>query len=88
MSMEQYIINDVQPLDVNDAITIAQRIFSQLTYSHLPVIQDGKYIGCVAETDAHCFESGQKLTDVKYALDGFHVKVLMKCCKLSEGIVM
>lgn len=75
MSMEQYIINDVQPLDVNDAITIAQRIFSQLTYSHLPVIHDGKYIGCVAETDAHCFESGQNISDVKYALDGFHVTV-------------
>lgn len=73
MDIEQYIINDVQPLDVKDAITAAQRIFSQLTYSHLPVVHEGNYIGCVAETDAHCFESNQTLLDVKYTLDGFYV---------------
>jgi hypothetical protein len=32
------------------------------------------YVGCVSETDVHCFESGKNLSDVKYALDVFMVR--------------
>lgn len=73
MNMDEFIINDVKPLDLQVAVTAAQAIFSQLTYSHVPVLDNGVYIGCIAETDAHCFESNCKLQDVRYALDAFHV---------------
>lgn len=74
MNIQEYIINDVKPLQVTDEVTVSQNIFSQLTYSHLPVMEDNVYIGCVSENDAHCFETGCTLKDVKYALDTFYVK--------------
>jgi len=74
MDINEYIINDVKPLQITDAITVSQNIFSQMTYSHLPVMENDAYIGCVSENDAHCFESDCTLKDVKYALDSFYVK--------------
>ena len=57
MPLSDYIINDVKPLNVNDNIKDAQLLFNQLIYSHVPVKKDDIYIGCISETDAHCFES-------------------------------
>lgn len=73
MNLSDYIINDVNPLSINDQVSIAQKIFRQLTYSHLPVMGDGLYIGSVSETDAQCLESDCLLSDLRYTLDTFHV---------------
>lgn len=74
MNIQEYIISDVAPLKIEDDIRRAQKLFQQLTFSHVPVMDDGLYIGCVSETDVYCFEDGQTLKDVKYALDTFMVK--------------
>ena len=47
---------------------------NQLTYSHLPVKKGKDYIGCVSETDVHCFEADKTLEDYLYAVEGFHVR--------------
>jgi hypothetical protein len=74
MNIHQYIINDVEPLDIKSRMCKAQEIFSQLTYSHLPILEKGAYLGCLSENDAHCFESDQILEVVKYSFTVFHVK--------------
>lgn len=74
MNIDQYIINDVTPLDIHSQMSKAQAIFSQLTYSHLPIVDKGLYLGCLSENDAHCFESNQILEEVKYSFAAFHVK--------------
>ncbi|WP_194851398.1 CBS domain-containing protein [Nonlabens antarcticus] len=74
MDIKEYIINDVDPLELQDSVQQAKKIFQQLTFSHMPVMDGDIYVGCVSETDAHCFETGQNLTDVKYAFDVFMVR--------------
>ncbi|HZW62399.1 MAG TPA: acetoin utilization protein acuB [Flavobacteriaceae bacterium] len=75
MNLPDYIINDINPLKITDKVSDAQMLFNQLTYSHIPVQnEDNIYIGCVSETDAHCFERDKKLSDYSYALEGFFVK--------------
>ena len=74
MDIREYIINDVEPLELKDSVQHAKKIFQQLTFSHMPVMDGELYVGCVSETDAHCFETGQNLTDVKYAFDVFMVR--------------
>ncbi len=73
MQIHDYIINDVQPLDINDSVKKAQSIFSQMTYSHIPVMDNGFYVGCISETDAHCFESKQTMEEIKYSMTAFQV---------------
>lgn len=67
-------INDIKPFDASTAIKEVQTTFNQLTYSHIIVSKDGEFIGCLSETDAHCFEGEKTLTDYQYALEPFFVK--------------
>lgn len=74
MKTTQYIINDIRPFDIEAGIKEVQVAFNQLTYSHIPVSKEGKYVGCISETDAHCFESDEKINKYSYALESFYVR--------------
>ena len=71
MNLHQYIINDIKPININDKISDVKLLLSQLTYSHIPVENNGVYMGCISDTDAHCFESHKVLADCHYAIEGF-----------------
>lgn len=73
MPLSEYIINDIKPISVTAKIRDVQKLFSQLTYSHFPVIKNGVFIGSISETDAHCFESDKSVEDYLYAVERFNV---------------
>ena len=74
MPLRQHIINDIKPLNINDAIGDLQLLFNQLTYSHIPIENNGSYLGCVSETDAHCFDSSKSISECNYTIEGFFVR--------------
>ncbi|WP_298418897.1 acetoin utilization protein acuB [uncultured Kordia sp.] len=74
MNIAQYILNDVTPLSVKDQVKEAQLVFNQLTFSHIPITQDGVYIGCLSETDSHCFDADKMIDEYRYALEQFFVR--------------
>lgn len=71
--MQNYIINDVKPLDLSSKVREAQEVFKHLTYSHLPVKQGDQIIGCISENDVYCFEGNKLLSDYLYAVEPYHV---------------
>lgn len=73
MEIENYIINDVDPIKITSNIKEVQNVFNQLTYSHIPVEKDGHYVGCISENDVYCFENTKTLAEVSYSLEPFHV---------------
>lgn len=74
MQLHDFVINDIKPLNVSDKISDLKLLFNQLTYSHIPVQNNGVYIGCISETDAHCFEGAKSISDCNYAIEGFYVR--------------
>ncbi|MCK5400461.1 MAG: CBS domain-containing protein [Flavobacteriaceae bacterium] len=74
MPLSHYIINDIKPLNVNDNIRDAQELFNQLTYSHIPIEKETIYIGCLSETDAHCFEANKPISEFLFTIEGFYVR--------------
>ncbi len=74
MNTQQYIINDIEPFNVTTNILEVQNVFNQLTYSHIPVIKEGVYQGCISENDAHCFDGTKQITDYVYSLEPFFVR--------------
>ncbi|XCF06901.1 acetoin utilization protein acuB [Tamlana crocina] len=75
MRLSEYIINDVKPLNINSKASELQLLFNQLTFSHIPVKDDnGAYLGCFSETDAHCFDGEKPLKEYVYALEDFYVR--------------
>jgi hypothetical protein len=74
MQLQDFIINDIKPLNITDEISDLKLLFNQLTYSHIPIQNDGIYIGCISENDAHCFESAKSIQECNYAIEGFFVR--------------
>ena len=74
MSLKEHILNDVGILKLSEKIGDVQKIFNQLTYTHLPVEEDGVYIGCISENDVRCFDNNKTLSDYKYAMEGFFLR--------------
>ena len=74
MHLQEFIINDIKPLSITDKISDLQMLFNQLTYSHIPIENDGVYLGCISETDAHCFDGAKSINDCNYTIEGFYVR--------------
>lgn len=85
MNTHDYIINDVKPFPVSAEISEVQNTFNQLTYSHIPVANEGVYLGCISETDAHCFESSKDIQQYQYALESFHVRSITHWLDILEA---
>ncbi len=75
MPLQEYLINDIKPLNINDKISDLKMMFNELTYSHIPIENNGVYMGCISETDAHCFESHKTIIDCAHALESFFVRI-------------
>ena len=71
MSIEPYIINDIEMTDISTSIEDVQSVFNRLTYSHIPVKNEDVYVGCISENDIRSFEPKKSLNDYQYALEGF-----------------
>lgn len=75
MKLHESIINDIKPINIESLVGDLQKLFNQLTYSHIPVEGDNReYLGCLFETDVHCFDANKPLSDYRYALEDFHVR--------------
>jgi len=71
--MENYILTDISPLPIQSLVKEAQILFSQLTVSHVIIVDNGKFIGLLSETDALCFDADKPLSYYSYALERIFV---------------
>lgn len=74
MSIERYILNDTEICGLNEKIKDLKVLFNELTFTHLPVENDGVYLGCISETDVRCFEGDKTIADYQYSLEGFFAR--------------
>ena len=75
MNLKEYIINDIKPFTIKDKIADVQLLFNQLTYSHIPVKNtEGQYIGCLSETDVHCYDGDKEIVEYIHSVEGFFVR--------------
>lgn len=74
MNVEPYIINDLEMPEVSDKVEDILDVFSQFSYSHIPIQKDGVYIGCISENDIRSFEPDKPLENYQYALEGFFAR--------------
>ncbi|MBO3097142.1 CBS domain-containing protein [Gelidibacter pelagius] len=75
MPLREYIINDIKPLNINDKVSDLKMMFNGLTYSHIPIENNQVYLGCISETDAHCFDGKDTIMECNHSLEGFFVRL-------------
>lgn len=74
MSIESYILNDIQICHLDDKVKDLQELFNDLTFTHLPVENNGVYLGSISETDIRCFDGEKTIADYQYSLEGFFAR--------------
>jgi CBS domain containing-hemolysin-like protein len=75
--LSEYINNDFKPFPSTETVAEIQDFFSEVTYSHFPVMDNGIYLGCISAVDAETFETGKKISDFRYSFEGFFVRESM-----------
>jgi Mg/Co/Ni transporter MgtE len=73
-SLFEYINNDISPLKSNKTIADAQDLFTDLTYSHFPVSENGIYIGCIRKENAEILKSTDSIGEHRYEFNRFYVR--------------
>jgi predicted transcriptional regulator len=72
MQTSDYITKDIKALSPNDTIEKAQKLFEQLTFTHLPVVEEQIYLGSIAEEDVQIIEENhKKIAEFKYLYQPF-----------------
>ena len=72
--INDYINNDYKAIESSETIEIVQDFFSDVPYSHFPVIEEGIYIGSIASDDIETFDLDKKIKDYRYTLEGFFAR--------------
>ncbi|MDI5893675.1 CBS domain-containing protein [Flavobacterium algoritolerans] len=70
----EYITNDFKAIDSHDSIAAIQDFFSELHFSHFPIVEEGVYIGSIASEDIETFDSDKKVGDYRFTLEGFFTR--------------
>ncbi len=74
MPLQEYLINDIKPLNINEKVSDLKMMFNELTYSHIPIENNGIYMGCISENDAYCFEGKKTISECLHSLESFFVR--------------
>ncbi|HRG18010.1 MAG TPA: acetoin utilization protein acuB [Flavobacterium lutivivi] len=72
--LSEYINNDLKPISVNDLLVTVQDFFMDVPYTHFPVLENEVYLGCISSVDAETFDMNKKVSDYRYAFEGFFVR--------------
>ena len=72
--LSEYINNDLKPISVNDLLITVQDFFMDVQYTHFPVLENEVYLGCISAVDAETFDMNKKVSDYRYAFEGFFVR--------------
>jgi len=72
MQTSDYITKDIKPLSTSDKVSKAKGLFKQLTFSHLPVVDKGLFLGLIAENDIQAVVNNDDLlSEYTYLLQSF-----------------
>ena len=72
--INDYINNDYKAIESSETIENIQDFFSEVLYSHFPVVEEGIYIGSIAADDIETFDLDKKIKEYRYTLEGFYAR--------------
>lgn len=73
MNINDFILKEIKALTLNSSVGSAQQTCKNLPITHIPIVENGRLIGCLPESDIQTIESkNEKLNDYSYLLDLFY----------------
>ncbi len=72
MLITDYILNDIKALTLSNTIADAKKLFSELIFTHIPIVENGHLYGLIAESDLLGYEDDYKcINEIRFNLQSF-----------------
>jgi predicted transcriptional regulator len=85
MNFEQYINNDYSPLQVQATVYDVKKVFEELPFTHFPVVDDGKLLGMLAQSDIMHFPKEEKeLSEILHFFQHYKAQSETNCLDLMS----
>ncbi|WP_428740628.1 CBS domain-containing protein [Tenacibaculum sp.] len=73
MKINDFILKEIKALTLSSSVKSAQDLCKDLPITHIPVVENGKLIGCLPESDIQTIENKNRvLSEYAYLLDHFY----------------
>lgn len=74
MQIQNHILTSIPVFKVKDSLKKVIKFFKDSTFSHVAVIEKGRFLGVLSENDLENFEADKKIEDYRYNLETFFVR--------------
>jgi CBS domain-containing protein len=74
MDIYNHILTAIPVFKIGDSLEKVIQFFKDHTYSHIAVVEKGKFIGVLSEEDVENFKIEEKIEDYRYNLETFFVR--------------
>ena len=72
MLTKEYVLTDIEPLQLSNTIEDAKKMFEKMIFSHIPIVEDNNLYGLIAESDLLGFANKTvTIQSVQYMLQSF-----------------
>lgn len=83
MTVEDFITTDYKAFDLNNRIADVKSIFKDLPFTHFPVVENGVFVGMLAESDLiHINDTTIKIAAIKHLLLFYKTTIPDNCIDL------
>ena len=85
MNFTEYITNDFNPLSVQDTVSTVKMLFKDLPFTHFPIVDDGKLVGMLAQSDImHLPKDEKELKEIPHFFQFYQVMSDTNCIDLMS----
>lgn len=74
MKIHSHILSNIPVFKVEDSLKKVIEFFKDHTYSHIAVVEKGRFIGVLTENDLENFKINERIEDYRYNLETFFVR--------------
>ena len=74
MHIQEHIITTIPVFEIKDTFEKVLEFFQDTTYSHLAVVEEGRFLGVFSENDAEALLPDAKIEEFRYELQSFFVR--------------
>ena len=80
------ILNDIIPLSIDSLVSDAQKVLNEHMLSHVAVVDDSRFLGCIAEYDIKSLEGNKKMSECADFYEGFFVNEGVNSLEIMEAL--
>lgn len=85
MQIQTHILSNIPVFKVEDSMKEVIHFFETTAFSHVAVIEDGRYLGVLSENDLENLKVGDKIEEYRYNLDNFFTRKDANWLDVLEG---